>query len=204
MEKEWKDIKHKSATFFITGGRLKRRCKPFPQVVITDTQFQKKIMQNLHEELGHRGMNETYRRIKLRLWWPNMRRIVKQWDKSCLPCQQRSSAKHMELKQSTGAQTIFGRISIDTVHIKAGKWKYLVLARDELSGWVEAVGMENLKATKVADWFLEHWIHRYGAPQTVVVDGGSEFGQDLQQALHKAGTKSQSHHTILPRSKWHD
>ena len=188
-EKDWKAIKHKSAMFFMSGGELKRRNKPFPQIVVSCPQLQQSVLKALHEELGHRGMDETYRRTKLRFWWPNMRRVVKRWVQSCLPCQQRSSAKHAEIKKPTGASTIFGRVSIDTVHIKAGKWKYLVVARDDLSGWVEAVGMENLKAGKIAKWFLEHWIYRYGLPWTVVMDGGSEFGQEFQQALLETGTK---------------
>ena len=48
--------------------------------------------------------------------------------------------------------------------------------------------MDTLKAVKVANWFLEHWIYKYGLPCTVVVDGGPKFGQDLQEAL-KAGKK---------------
>jgi hypothetical protein len=63
-----------------------------------------------------------------------MRRIVKKWVQFCFPCQQRSSAKHGEMKKASGALTIFGRVSMDTVHIKAGKWKYLVVAQDNLSG----------------------------------------------------------------------
>jgi hypothetical protein len=49
--------------------------------------------------------------------------------------------------------------------------------------------MEKIQAAKVAEWFLENWIHRYGLPLNVVVDGGPEFGQELQQALIKAGKK---------------
>ena len=48
--------------------------------------------------------------------------------------------------------------------------------------------MEKLKASKVAEWFLENWIYKYGLPVAVVVYGGPELGQDLQQALTKAGT----------------
>jgi hypothetical protein len=33
--------------------------------------------------------------------------------------------------------------------------------------------MDTLKAVKVAKWFLEHWIYRYGLPCRVVVDGGT-------------------------------
>jgi hypothetical protein len=64
-----------------------------------------------------------------------------------------------------------------------------VVARDDLSGWVKAVGMDQIKAKKIASWFMEHWIYRYGVPLTVVVDGGLEFGQYLQKELKAAGTK---------------
>jgi hypothetical protein len=36
---------------------------------------------------------------------------------------------------------------------------------------------------------MENWIHRYGVPLTVVVDGGPEFGQELQKSLTEAGAK---------------
>jgi hypothetical protein len=186
--KDWANIKHKSAMFFMSEGQLKRRNKPFPQVVVTNPDLQKSVLKALHEELGHRGMDETYRRTKLRFWWPNMKRSTKKWVQSCIPCQKRSSSKPLEEKRATGKSTIFGRVSLDTIHIKAGRWKYLVVARDDLSGWVEAVGLEQIKAKKIAEWFLENWIHRYGVPLTVVVDGGSEFGQELQHALTQVGS----------------
>ncbi|POW02507.1 hypothetical protein PSTT_11742 [Puccinia striiformis] len=187
-DEEWKSIKHKSETFFISDGKLKRRKKPFPQVVISSHRNQKIILDTLHEELGHRGVEETYRRCKLRFWWPNMRKNVIDWVKSCKACQKRSLVKPMELKHATGKSTIFGRVSMDVVHIKAGKWKYLLVARDDLSGWVEAVGLEKLTAAKVASWFQENWIHRYGLPWTVAMDGGGEFGKEVQNMLKKSGS----------------
>ncbi|POW10433.1 hypothetical protein PSTT_06032 [Puccinia striiformis] len=186
-EIDYKKIKHKSAMFFMSEDQLKRRSKPFPQVVISSPDLQKSVLNALHEELGHRGIDETYRRIKLRFWWPNMKRTVKNWVQSCVACQKRSSAKPMELKKASGKSTIFGRVSLDTIHIKAGKWKYLVVARDDLSGWVEAVGMDQIKAKKIASWFMEHWVFRYGVPLTVVVDGGPEFGQEVQGCLKEVG-----------------
>ncbi|GGM26579.1 hypothetical protein GCM10010129_83820 [Streptomyces fumigatiscleroticus] len=78
---------------------------------------------------------------------------------------------------------------MDTVHIKAGKWKYLVIARDDLSGWVEAVGLEKIQAKKISQWFLDNWIYRYGAPWSVTGDGGSEFGQQFQKSLLESGIK---------------
>ncbi|KAI7944119.1 hypothetical protein MJO28_011647 [Puccinia striiformis f. sp. tritici] len=187
-DNEWKAIKHKSETFFMSDGKLKRRNKPFPQVVISSHRNQKFILETLNEGLGHRGVDKTYRRCKLQFWWPNMRKNVIDWVETCEACQKRSLVKPMELKHATGKSTVFGRVSMDAVHIKAGKWKYLLVARDDLSGWVEAVGLEKLTAVKVASWFQENWIHRYGLPGTVVVDGGGEFGKEVQDMLKKSGS----------------
>jgi hypothetical protein len=77
---------------------------------------------------------------------------------------------------------------MDAVHIKAGKWKYIVIARDDFSGWVETVALAKLKSKNVAEWFLTEWIYRYGVPQEVTVDGGAEFKKELKTAVRKVGT----------------
>ena len=118
-----------------------------------------------------------------------MKNSSKLWVQSCDACQKRSSVLPNELKMATGKSTIFGRVSLDTVHIKAGRWKYLVVARDDLSGWVEAVGLEKIQAKRIAQWFQEEWIFRFVAPLSVTVDGGSEFGKRFQEELIKQGIK---------------
>jgi hypothetical protein len=187
-EEEWSTILKKSATFFISDGKLKRRNTPFPQLVISSKKNQDFVLETLHEELGHRGVEETYRRCKLRFWWPNMKKNIGAWVQSCEACQKRSLVKPLEHKHATGKNTIFGRVSMDAVHIKAGSWKYLLVARDDLSGWVEAVGLEKLTAAKVASWFKENWILRYGAPCVVVMDGGPEFGKEVQETIARRGS----------------
>ena len=64
-----------------------------------------------------------------------------------------------------------------------------MLDRDDLSDWIEAIGLEKLQANKIGQWFLDNWIYRYGAPFSVTVDGGSEYGQQFQQFLKDAGIK---------------
>ncbi|MBW0539853.1 hypothetical protein O181_079568 [Austropuccinia psidii MF-1] len=118
------------------------------------------------EKLGHRGENETYRRIKKRSWWEGMKRIVKKWVKSCQECQKRSHLQQKEEGKISATSTLFERVSMDEVHIKAGRWKYLVVARDDFSGWPETVALTRLTAKSVSEW-----ICRYGAPKEVTVDG---------------------------------
>jgi hypothetical protein len=78
---------------------------------------------------------------------------------------------------------------MDAVHIKAGRWKYLIVARDDFSGWAETVGLTSLKSKNISEWFTAEWIYRYGVPKEVTVDGGAEFKKELQSAMKRVGTK---------------
>ena len=78
---------------------------------------------------------------------------------------------------------------MDAVHIKSARWKYMVVARDDFSGWPETVGLVKLTAKAVAEWFTSEWIFRYGSPKEVTVDGVPEFGNELQDAVKKEGSR---------------
>jgi hypothetical protein len=149
---------------------------------------QERVMKALHEDLGHRGVTETYRRIKLRYLWEGMKKIIKKWVQSCESCQRRSRDLQKEDSKATYKTTLFERVSMDAVHIKAGRWQYLVVARDGFSGWGEMVALVKLNTKNVSEWFLTEWIYWYGVPKEVTVDGGAEFKKELQAATKRAGT----------------
>lgn len=117
-----------------------------------------------------------------------MKKIVKKWVQSCEGCQKRSRSPQKEDGKATYKNTLFEQVSMDAVHIKAGKWKYIVIARNDFSGWVETVALAKLKSKNVAEWFLTEWIYCYGVPQEVTVDGGAEFKKELKTAVRKVGT----------------
>ncbi|MBW0464045.1 hypothetical protein O181_003760 [Austropuccinia psidii MF-1] len=101
--------------------------------------------------MGHRGENETYRRIKARLWWEGMKKSVKKWVQSCLSYQKRSQNLQREQVKSTETSQIFEMVSMDAVHIKSGRWKYMFVARDDFSGWQETVQLVKLTVKAVAE-----------------------------------------------------
>ena len=186
---EFVALKRRSSGFFLEDNRLKKRAVPAPQLVISSIDGQEYVLEKLHEELGHKGVEETYRRVVMRFWWPGLKKKVKRWVASCEACQKRSSLTPKEIGHATGENTLFGRISMDAVHIKAGSYKYLLVARDDLSGWVEAVALTSLKASRSAEFLFDNWICRYGAIRMVTVDGGSEFRDELTAVVEKCGAK---------------
>ncbi|MBW0590112.1 hypothetical protein O181_129827 [Austropuccinia psidii MF-1] len=151
--------------------------------------------------MGHRGENETYRRIKARFWWEGMKKSVKKWVQSRLACQKRSQNLKREKGKSTATSTIFERVSIDAVHIKSGRWKYMVVARDDFSGGSETVGLVKLTAKAVSEWFTSEWICRYVSPKEVTIDGGPEFGKEWQDAVKKAGSRIRVTKSYYPESQ---
>ncbi|PLW40210.1 hypothetical protein PCANC_17965 [Puccinia coronata f. sp. avenae] len=157
-------LRRNSARFFSSEGRLMRKHSPAPQIVISKEAYQEKLLRKVHEELGHRGIEETYQRLVTRF---------------CAS----------EIRNPTGTSSLFGRVALDACHIKAGQYKYLIVARDDLSGWVEAAPLVKLTSSNVAKFLLEYWVYRYGSIKTVTTDNGAEFEKEFVKAVQKIGAK---------------
>ncbi|RYE22044.1 MAG: hypothetical protein EOP45_08815, partial [Sphingobacteriaceae bacterium] len=188
-ESEYQRIKSKAPLLYVERDRLKKRGIPQGRLVISKLEGQNFILKKLHEELGHRGIEETYKRCLIRFWWPEMKESVRRWVNTCEICQKKSIRKQKEVGRATGENTIFGRVSLDAVHIKAGSYDYAIIARDDLSGWVEAAPLKKLTAAAVAKFIVKEWLMRYGSVKCFTVDGGSEFKGIFREACIMAGAK---------------
>ncbi|MBW0519052.1 hypothetical protein O181_058767 [Austropuccinia psidii MF-1] len=104
-----------------------------------------------------------------------MKKSVNKCIQYCLAYQKRSQSFQREQGKATATSTILEIVIIDAVPIKLGRWKYMVMARDDFSGWPETVGLVKLTAKAVAEWFTSEWICRYGSSKELTVDEGPEF-----------------------------
>lgn len=59
--------------------------------------------------------------------------------------------------------------------------QYLLIATDDLSGWVGAVALSSLKASRSTEVLFEHWICRYGAIFVVKDKKGNQSWQRNQK-----------------------
>ena len=55
-----------------------------------------------------------------------------------------------------------------------GERKYLVMAREDVSGWPQARAIRKANGHAVATFLKEDVLTRHGCPTSIVVDGGSE------------------------------
>jgi transposase InsO family protein len=188
-QEDFAKLRRNSARFFSSEGRLMRKHSPAPQIVISKEAYQDKLLRKVHEDLGHRGIEETYQRLVTRFWWPSLKKKVRLWIHSCEACQKRDPLVPREIRNPTGTSSLFGRVALDACHIKAGQYKYLIVARDDLSGWVEAAPLVKLTSSNVAKFLLEYWVYRYGSIKTVTTDNGAEFEKEFVKAVQKIGAK---------------
>ena len=68
------------------------------------------------------------------------------------------------------------RVAVDVVHMPKGTGghKYLVMAREDVSGWPEARAIRKANSQTVAEFLEEDVFARHGCPTTLIVDGGSQ------------------------------
>jgi len=66
-------------------------------------------------------------------------------------------------------------------------YKYIVAAKDDLSGTSEAVALKNATAKNLAKFFWEYIYCHYGAPLHVVTDNESEVKEAFNKLLKRLG-----------------
>jgi hypothetical protein len=148
---------------------------------------------------GHRGMNKTYRAVKARYSWPNMRREIEEYVKQCKSCQVNKSLtpRHKAPMEITStAEHPFEKCYLDIVGplpVTQGDSKYILTFQDDLTKYVVAIPIVQQDAETVARAFVEKIVLTYGTPQIVQTDQGANFNQ------YSAWTELDN--TILPCEK---
>ncbi|MBW0486671.1 hypothetical protein O181_026386 [Austropuccinia psidii MF-1] len=107
----------------------------------------------------------------------------------------------MEQGKSKATSTLFERASMDAVHIKSGRWKYLFVSRDNFSGYPETVLLFKLTEKEASEWLTSEWIYRYSSPKEVNVDGGPEFEKELKYAVKEEGSRIRLTTPYYPESQ---
>jgi len=186
---DWARIKAMAPKYFVAEGRLWRRHEPHHQEVILDEQRREEFFRQLHDELGHRGRNETYRRMTERAWWPGISKSVATYVKTCDACQKRKAVQEREVRHATVPRGVLTKIHFDVIHIKEGPFPYFVSGRDDLSGWIEGRPLRRLTSKAVASFIRQDFLLRYGWFPQATVDGGSEFKGEVEEALRNAGVR---------------
>lgn len=147
----------------------------------------KQILYECHDAPlgGHRGMNKTYKAIKARFSWPNMKQEIEEYVKKCKSCQVNKllgPKTKVPMEITTTAEHPFEKCALDIVgplpETQRGN-KYILTFQDDLSKLVTAIPIPQQDAETVAREFVVNVILKMGIPKQVLTDQGTNFLSDV-------------------------
>ena len=131
---------------------------PLRRVVIS-LESRTEILKELHDESGHRGRAGTYRRVADRYWWDKLWEDCSGYVRSCEQCQRRAPRHEEEALHPTCVLGLWQKVAVDVVHMPhRANMNYLVVARDDFPGWLEARALHAANSSAVARFLYKEII----------------------------------------------
>jgi hypothetical protein len=178
----------------------KKVSKPFHfynQICIpNDNKIQNAVLYTMHglPISGHDGVKRTTLKTARHFYWPDMRKRIKMWVKSCLPCCKRKTARpnNHGLTQTVAAKYVNHMWAFDIVTdlpetISKG-YNCILTCIDIYSKYLWAIPMTNRKIKSVVSALMSIGCD-FGFPKLLLSDRERSFTSEvLKQLMIKLGT----------------
>ena len=148
----------------------------------------KTCVQMIHEKLGHVGIEKTTGVVENEFYWPGWRKDIHEYVLSCIEC---SSAKEIEGRNRAKLQSIITNKPFEIVGIDiAGPYpetkqgnRFILGIIDYFSKYVSLIPLKQITAENVAKALWKEWISKFGAPECIHSDNGTNFQSALISEL---------------------
>ena len=138
------------------------------------------LVQFLHEQYFHVRSTKMERVLNEKYFWPGMKKDIQNVLDMCKICYRtQRNPKHIRSKMKLFPATrVFEVVHIDLVgpfkETHSG-YKYILTMCDRLSRYLEMVPLKDMTAPMVTQAFINNWLARYGLPEALISDQGSQF-----------------------------
>ncbi len=141
--------------------------------------FRRTIFNAIHS-LAHPGIRATRQLIASRFVWPCLVSQVAAWCRDCQQCQRAKVTR----QPAAAPQAIpnptqrFSHLHIDLVGPlppSSGGETHLLIMSDRSTRWAEAIPLRSTSAEACATALVGGWVARFGVPQQITSDRGSQF-----------------------------
>jgi transposase InsO family protein len=150
--------------------------------------FKNATLKQVHNA-AHLGQKNTYEQISKSFYWPGMKQDCFEFVRSCPTCQKRmKKSGQAPLQPITKIAQPFHQVGIDVMgplNVTPTGKRYIVLAIDHFTKYIEARALEDADAQSIAVFIHDDIICRHGVPRILTSDRGTEFVNELIHALTK-------------------
>lgn len=149
---------------------------------IVPSGFQRLVFDTFHC-LSHPGREATRKLISKKFVWQGMRKMIYQWTRACIHCQQSKIQTHTKapLDKLKVPEKRFSHIHVDLVGPlpPSDGFTHLFTIIDRTTRWPEIIPLRSTTAKDCARALIQGWISRYGTPQDISSDRGPQFTSSL-------------------------
>ena len=133
------------------------------------------------QHLGGRAL--AHKMTRLGFYWPEMMADAKDYVKRCDRCQKHAPVVRQppEMLTSINSPIPFAMWGMDILGpfpMATAQRKYLIVAIDYFTKWIEAKPLAKITTKQVAQFLWENIMCRYGIPRILVTDNGTQFNNE--------------------------
>jgi hypothetical protein len=146
------------------------------------------VIKNCHNAIGHGGPRKTIEKICQDYYWESIAFDVADYINHCLICNSDKPFKPATQFEFVKPNFAFHTISMDLIGplpSSNNNHKYIIVAIDHLTKWVEARSVKDLGALTVSKFVLEQIINRHGCPQFILTDNATNFTSHMLPKLNE-------------------
>ena len=148
------------------------------------------VLQYCHDAktAGHLGIKKMLQKIRSSFYWPNLQTDVGQYIAGCDFCTKRKGENKTKRAPMQMVETGYPmeRIATDILGelptTKNGN-EYILVVSDYYTKWTESFPMANMEAQTVARIIVDEVVSRFGVPNAIHSDQGSQFESNLFQEM---------------------
>ncbi|XP_073137054.1 uncharacterized protein [Henckelia pumila] len=176
-------IRRQADRFAILGGSLYRRSYQGPLLKCLGEGETEYVLREVQEGCcgNHGGSMSLVRRVLLSgYWWPTMQADASKISRSCEGCQRFGNIQHSPASNLNPiwASCPFDQWGLDIVGpfpLARAQKKFLLVAVDYFSKWVEAEPLAKITEAEVMKFLWKSIVCRFGLPRKLVSDNGRQF-----------------------------
>ena len=168
--------------------------------------FRGRVFDTVHR-LSRPRIRTTRRLFTSKFVWPRIAADAASWARACVPCQQSKVNRHIRAPVANfrPPSRRFIHVHVDVVGPLPSSqgFTHLLTVVDRFTRWAEAIPMSDTSALSLARALLQNWVSRFGTPEHITSDRGSQFTSILWTQLSIIlGTEL--HHTTSyhPQANW--